>query len=551
MRTNRPLLRRLGVVVGSVTLILLLGAAIEESVQRVLRGEELLTAVYQSIVNEYVEEVSPDALFRAGVEGMLRHTDPYAELIEQRENSEVDMLAKGVYHGLGIKVAKHGTRHVVSYIYDEIRPLTNLRLGDQLLRIDSVDLRTQDVTDLRPLLRGPAGSTVNLLVRRPGISDSLAMTVLRRSVTIDPLPVERISPDGILYLRLSRFTRSAADSVGRALSRARETGRVRGIVFDLRDNPGGLLEAAVAIADNFVPAGTPIVSMRGRQPNALRMYRARTDAHDATVPIALLVNARSASASEILAGAMQDLDRGIVIGHRTFGKGLVQTLIPLSYNAWLKLTTSRYYIPSGRCIQRLAYPEGKAARVESSGDNDPEFRTLRLARIVRESNGIVPDLVLPQDSLSPLRRCLERYDGYFGFVSLYINRNAPKSVPRIGAGIRADFRRYADSLMACEGTALSDAYDALRREARTQNLDASGTRLVEELGEKIRQLHARRFDTEWELIRARLEEEFIFHMHGDLARQRHQLTRDDAVQRAETLLRDTAAYEAAFLPAEQ
>lgn len=543
---TRSVSRRLGVLATGALLLLLLVAAVDDVAQRVLRGEDLLTSVYESILNEYVEEVPPDALFRAGVEGMLRHTDPYAELIEQRENSEVDVLTKGVYHGLGIKVAKHNTRHIVTYIYDEIRPLTNLRLGDEILRVDSVDLRAREVDDLRQLLRGPAGTSVNLLVRRPGIADSIAMTVTRRSVTIDPLPLHSLSRDGILYLRLARFTRSAADSVSHALSRAYATHRVRGVIFDLRDNPGGLLETAVAIADHFVAAGTPIVSMRGRQPNSIRMYRAKTETHDADVPIALLVNAQSASASEILAGAMQDLDRGIVIGQRTFGKGLVQTLVPLSYNAWLKLTTSRYYIPSGRCIQRLAYPGGRPARVESTGEEGPEFRTLQRSRIVRESNGIVPDLLLPKDSLSPLRRCLERHDGYFEFVYRYINRNDPKSVPRIGAGIRTLFRRHADSLMGCEGNTLTETYQALRTEARRQDLDDAGLRLVEALGEKIRLLYQRNFDAEWETIRARLEEEFIFQLDGDRARQIHQYANDAVVRRAEALLRDAKAYDAAF-----
>jgi carboxyl-terminal processing protease len=534
--------RRIILWTAGISALFLFSAMIEDTVQRMLRGHELLSAVYQTILSESVEEVDADALFQSGIKGMLGHLDPYAELIEQRENSEVDVLARGAYSGIGVKVRRRDRRHIVSDIYDEVRPLTNLRIGDQLLRIDSVDLRTSEIDDLRPLLRGQPGSAVNLLVRRPGISDSLELRVLRRSVAIDPLPLHEIRSDGILYMKLSRFTRSVIDSVARVLDRAYASGRIRGIVIDVRDNPGGLLEAAVSVVDNFIDPGTPIVSMKGRQPGYARMYRSKTIAVDAAVPIAVLVNARSASAAEILAGALQDLDRAVILGQRTFGKGLVQTLLPLNYNAWLKLTTSKYYIPSGRCIQRFAYTDGRARRV-SDDEIGPVFRTLRLDRPVRESNGIIPDITITTDSLSGVLASLERHDAYFSFVSLYVNRKSPLSVPAIDNALRAEFMRYADSLAVSNGDALTDALSSLRNEAQKQNMDDSGMRHIDEVAANVRRLNAAQFDAQWDVIRARLLEEFTFQIEGDRARMRLSMESDKIVKRAVQLLSSERTFD--------
>ncbi|MBR9975847.1 MAG: S41 family peptidase [Bacteroidetes bacterium] len=548
MRRQTPRSRavRIAGVVGALFSLLLLTAMVEDTVQRMQRGEQLLAAVYQSILNEYVEDVSADELFRAGVKGMLEQLDPYAELIEERHNSEVDVLARGVYSGLGIKVRNRDGSHVVASIYDEIRPLTNLRLGDEILRIDSTDLRASRVSDLRSLLRGQPGTTVQLLVRRPGIADSLELRVLRRTVSIDPLPLADISDDGILYLKLIRFSRSLVDSVSTALRRANDNGSVRGIVLDVRGNPGGLLEAAVAVADYFVEPGTPIVQMRGRQPSYARVYHAKNEPIDADVPIVVIVDAHSASASEILAGALQDLDRAVVIGERTFGKGLVQTLVPLNDNAWLKLTTSRYYTPSGRCIQRYVYPEGRASRVSAVAEG-PEFHTLRLKRSVRESNGILPDVTLTRDSLAPLLACLDRHDAYFSFVVRHINRTGITKRPKIDGAVRADFRVYADSLSDCEGDPLSTALRSVREEAVRQGLSRAGQRHIDDVDKEVRRLGTRQFDDAWDAIRARLTREFIFQLEGERARMQHDYILDASVLRARHIVSDENSYEQAML----
>jgi carboxyl-terminal processing protease len=523
-----------------------LTAAVDDTVQRMIRGHDLIASIYQRIISEYVEEVSPDELLKAGVKGMLDRLDPYAELIEEKENSEVDMLARGSYSGLGIKVRKLDGRHVVSYIYDEVRPLTNLRLGDILLRIDSVDLRTTVVDELQPLLRGPAGTSVRLLIRRPGLHDSLQLTAVRRNISIDPLPYQTLLDDDIFYMKLSRFTRSSVDSVKHALHRIYRRGGVRGIIIDVRDNPGGLLESAVGLVSQFVKPGTPIVAMKGRQPAYARNYVAQAEPIDIDVPIAVLVNAQSASASEIVAGALQDLDRAVIIGQRTFGKGLVQTLIPLSHDAFLKLTTSRYFIPSGRCIQRLSYENGKARNLSDGDREAPVFRTLRLSRPVRESNGIVPDIIIRTDSLSPLLACLGRHDAVFSFVALYANQYHPLRPPDVNARIKGMFKRYVDSLAACEGGALNDALRTLKDEASRQRMPGRGMGYIRDLETEIRKLHASQFDRQWEEIRGRLRDEFRLQLLGVHESMRASIAVDESVAKAVSLLKNGNDWEAAL-----
>jgi carboxyl-terminal processing protease len=506
----------------------------------------LIGGVYKQVISEYVDDVSPDEILLGGIRGMLETLDPYAEFIEERENSEVDALSRGMYGGLGIKVRTRNNQHVVSYIYENVQTLTNLRIGDQILWIDSVSLSASGITDLRPFLRGKPGSRVHLVVRRPGVSDSLDLVVQRRAVTLDPLAHVDLMDGGILYLKINRFTRSSADSVRNVLNRTFASHEVRGVILDVRDNPGGLLESAVALVDQFIEPGNMIVSMRGRQPSSTREYPSREPAIDTDVPLAILVNGRSASASEIVAGAMQDLDRAVIIGQRTFGKGLVQTLVPLSHGATLKLTTSRYYIPSGRCIQRLVYRNGQA----SDKDADlslPTFRTLRLDRAVRESNGIIPDVVLAEDSLPPMLRSIHSEFALFHFVALYNNRHKPKAVPLIDGKMKAAFHAFADSLSQLGDDPLLLAARQLEEQARQYGVSKEGMQQLSNFRLQVRSLNSSFYENHWLRIARELELEFAEQLFGERERIRRDLISDPAVKAARALLADPEALESALL----
>ncbi|MCB2204319.1 S41 family peptidase [bacterium] len=543
---RKPMPRRLLIFLPLAAL--LITAAVDDTTQRLVRGFDLIGSVYRQVLSEYVDQVSPDDLLTAGVNGMLKSLDPYAEFIEKRENSEVDALSRGSYGGLGIKVRNQDGHQYISYIYDQVRELTNMRVGDEILRIDGVSLAEEGITDLRPLLRGTPGSTVALVVRRPGISDSLDLVVRRRSVTLDPLPCTARFEDDILYLKINRFTRSSADSVRNVLRRSFAAHDIKGVIIDVRNNPGGLLEAAVALVDQFVHPGNLVVSMRGRQAGYARNYPSREEAVDADVPLAVLVNGRSASASEIVAGALQDLDRAVIIGQRTFGKGLVQTLVPLSHGATLKLTTSRYYIPSGRCIQRLAYENGKGVAVVPD-TVEKHFRTLRLSRPMPESLGIVPDVTLPADSLPPVLRSLQREYAVFHFVARYNNIFSPTTPPEISDEMREAFRAFADSLALLGEDPLISAERSLAEEARRYGVEDAAMEHLSAFREHVLNMEATRLLENWPAVRKELELEFTEQLGGESARIRRELDDDDAVRTARRLLADPEAFEAALLHA--
>lgn len=535
--------RRLLLIVPAALLLL---AAVDDTTQSILRGFDLVGSVYRIILTEYVEEVSADELLRAGVKGMLGTLDPYAEFIEKRENSEVDALSRGSYGGLGIKVRQRNGSHIISSIYDEVRPLTNLRIGDVILRIDDVSLSDGTVTDLRPLLRGDPGSTVHLVVRRPAVSDSLDLVVSRRDVVLDPLPFSSRLHDDILYLKISRFTKSSADSVRSYLHRAFREEDVRGVILDLRDNPGGLLEAAVALVDQFVAPGTPIVSMRGRQPAYGREYRAREPAISEDVPLAVLVNKRSASASEIVSGALQDLDRAIIIGERTYGKGLVQTLVPLSHNASLKLTTSRYFIPSGRCIQRLEYRNGKTVSPDVVIDGDV-FHTLRLSRPMLQSNGIRPDILVQPDTLPAALRCIDEQDALFHFVVQQINRSSDGNKPVFGDEMMQSFRVFYDSVSVCSESALASQLSKLEQRAHQYGLPPEAFRSLDDFRSAFRGSVSEEFTRSSSILRRLLQQELTLQTAGERAGIQHGIEGDDAIRRARSLLVDPEALENALI----
>lgn len=536
---------RIPVIIG-LPVVLLLAAALEDNASDMLRGYEILGSVYKHVISEYVDEVSVEELMQAGVDGMLKSLDPYAELIERRENSDVDALSRGSYGGLGIKVRIRDGVHYVSDIYPQVRPLTTLRIGDILLAVDDHNIDKEKITDLRSFLRGTPGSTVQLLVRRPGISDSLPLVVQRRRITLNPITYHTMLDDGMFYLKLNRFTRSSADSVRRILGNALAAGGVRGVIVDVRDNPGGLLEAAVALVNQFVAQGTPIVSMRGRQAAYAREYPAREPAMDTEVPVAILVNGRSASASEIVAGAFQDLDRGIIIGERTFGKGLVQTLVPLSHAATLKLTTSRYYLPSGRCIQRIVYRNGEAEPRAQHTDSTL-YRTALLNRTMRESIGIIPDVLMEPDSLPADLRCLSDNDGIFRFVTLWNNQQKQQIPPAIDEHMKRQFRKFYDSLSVVHGGPLLTAYRQLEQAAERYTLSSKTRQNLDDLQHALSLEEREAFDRCWPMIEKLLTEEFAMHLLGEHAVIELGLPDDEALHTAQSLLADKDAQRAAML----
>lgn len=541
-RSVKASMRRLFPAAAFILAALLFTGAIDVDMQRLLRGQEVLVAMYKAILTEYVDPVPPDELLRAASRGMFSSIDPYAELIEDNSSAEMDILNRGAYGGLGIKVLTWHGQHYVSFIYDAVRDSIPLKAGDVILRVDSTVVGGDQQGGLRNLLRGQPGTQVRVLVRRAGVGDTAEYTLTRRTIDVAPVPYAEEAAPGIAYVKLSRFSRFAADSVRAQLLALGGRERIRGVVLDLRDNPGGLLESAVSVMSTFVDMGTPVVSMRGRNEHLTRDYVTTTAPLLSDIPMVLLVNRKSASASEIVAGAVQDLDRGVLLGTRTFGKGLVQTVLPLGHRASLKLTTARYYIPSGRCIQRMRYVNGKAVQVESTDSTAAVFSTRRLGRLVRESTGITPDVRVTEDTLPPFLLCLANAHAVFRFAASRVD--GARSVPPVDRRMMQDFTRWCVEQDLCGDSELQRHFDALMNSARHYALDAKTLATLRSLQGKMRADVAAEVQRHWTSISRDLELEFALQRHGEREYLRRG-NRDDA-QLAEALrmLGNAALYQA-------
>jgi carboxyl-terminal processing protease len=524
-------------------LAVLLLAAASTDMQRMLRGQEIMVTIYRLILSNHVQDIPPDDLLEAAVKGMFSVLDPYAEFIEERGNTEMDILSRGSYSGLGIKVLTWENRHIVSFIYDDIRALTELNIGDVILQVDSIRFDDGSNRELRNYLRGEPGTSVHLRIYRPGSGDTLTLRPLRRKVDVSPLPYSTILDTDIAYIKLARFSRHAPDSLRAVLRRFADGNRLRGIILDVRDNPGGLLESAVSVVSQFVPPGSPVVSMRGRDSTRERSYVSSAAPLATDIPLVVLVNRRSASASEIVSGAIQDLDRGIVIGAQTFGKGLVQNILPMNYRTSLKLTTAKYYLPSGRCIQRLHYSGGKT---KTSGGIDSVFQTLKLGRTVRESNGIIPDLVHKEDTLPPFPRCLRNSHAIFRFISQYRNTTSAQTLPLAGKTLQRDFARWLASSNTCIDTELREQYRALLRSAEAHDIDAHTLTSLRKLEARLGIDPLVAIRKHWTWISKELEKEFAMHHFGERDFIARSTQSDETIDVARKLLLDTEKYEAAL-----
>lgn len=391
-----------------------------------LQSIDLFGEVTRQVAGSYVDSLDLSLLVYSGIDGMLETLDPYSVFLDSEESVELGELTSSQYAGIGITIASVREAIYVTSV-EEGWPASKagLRTGDRITAIDGVSLSSKSLDDVRALIRGEVGSPVTLSLLRSG-GGSFSRRIDREEILLST--VEHASfldgRPGIAYVSMSSFAdRSGADlraSLEELRAGAVRSGvPMRGVILDLRENPGGLLDAAVDVVSSFVPKGSPVVSIRGRSADATHAYPTTLEPFDGELPLAVLINARSASAAEIVAGAVQDLDRGVVVGERSFGKGLVQSVIRLPYDNALKLTTAKYYTPSGRLIQKESGNAHGARdvlpRKRAGAGSDEVFRTSR-KRKVYGGGGIMPDVSLPDPELPAYLDALYRKGMLFLFA---------------------------------------------------------------------------------------------------------------------------------------
>lgn len=393
--------------------------------------------IYYTLFRElnlfYVDDVEPNKLVKTSIDKMLESLDPYTNFIPEDDVEDFRFMTTGEYAGIGALISKQNGKIVIAEPYEGFpAQKSGLRAGDILLEVAGKSTEKLSTEDVSNLLKGPASKPVLVKIQRYGQKKTMDIEIIREKIQIDPVPYYGMLDKETGYIRLSNFTVDCTERVKIALIDLKEKQGAKSLVLDLRSNPGGLLMEAVRIANLFIPKGQEIVSTKGKVKQWDKVYMATENPVDTVIPIAVLVNRGSASASEIVAGAIQDLDRGMIIGTRTFGKGLVQTTRDLSYNAKLKITTAKYYIPSGRCIQALDYSHrNEDGSVGVVPDSLITKYTTKKGRIVFDGGGVVPDITVDDEVLSNLSMNLVTKSVIFDFATYFNSKTEKIDAPEV------------------------------------------------------------------------------------------------------------------------
>ncbi len=393
------------------------------------RNIDIFTTLFRELNIYYVDKTDPEDLVRKGIDSMLEGLDPYTQFIPESEMEDYRFMTTGQYGGVGALIGQRGDSVIITDPYEGFpAQKAGIMAGDIIKEINGQKAIGKRSDEVSKMLKGQPHTPLTIVLQRSGESAPITKTLVREEIQIKNVPFYGMLDDHIGYIRLTSFTDNAGLEVKDALTSLKAKNKLDGVILDLRGNPGGLLNEAVNIVNVFVDRGQEVVSTRGKVKEWDKVYKALNTPVDTQVPLAILVNSGSASAAEIVSGSLQDLDRGIVIGQRTFGKGLVQTTRPLSYNTQLKVTTAKYYIPSGRCIQALDYthrnPDGSVGKVPDSLMN--EFKT-KAGRKVYDGGGIAPDFATEPLSFSSISQSLVGKYLFFDYATRY--RQTHSAIP--------------------------------------------------------------------------------------------------------------------------
>lgn len=391
----------------------------------IARNLDIYATLFKELNLYYVDEVNPNRMVKTSIDAMLKALDPYTNFFAEDEIEDYMTMTTGRYNGIGALIGQRQGKSIVLMVYEGTpAEKSGLQIGDEVIKVDGVDLKTRKDADPGKLLKGQNNTAVKLSVRRFGQKDPVELSVIRDVVKMTNVPYYGMVSDDVGYIDLKDFTATASREVRTAFQELKGKG-MKKLILDVRENPGGLLNMAIDISNIFIPKDSEVVTTKGKVTEWNKTYTAMNPPLDLDMPIVVLTNSHSASAAEIVSGVIQDYDRGVLIGQRTYGKGLVQTTRELSFNTKLKITTAKYYIPSGRCIQAIDYshrnPDGSVGKIPDSLKT--AFKT-KAGRVVYDGGGVLPDVVVEAQTPSPVALSLTNKGLIFDYAVKYRHEHA-------------------------------------------------------------------------------------------------------------------------------
>ncbi len=508
---------------------------------------DIFTTLYRELNVFYVDQTDPGDLMKKAIDSMLESLDPYTTYIPESEMEDFRFMTTGQYGGVGAIISKREDYVIISEPYEGFPAhKAGLIAGDKILEINGKSVKGKSTEDVSKVLKGQPNTTVNVVIEREGVEKPFEVELKREEVKVKSVPYYSMLDGGIGYIKMTSFTRNVSKEVTEAYKELSKDNDLKGLVFDLRGNPGGLLNEAVNTTNLFVDKDLEVVSTKGKVKDWDKVYKTLNQPLDKDIPLAVLINSRSASASEIVSGAIQDLDRGVVIGQRSFGKGLVQQTRKLSYNSQLKVTIAKYYIPSGRCIQALDYSDrNDDGSVGSIPDSlKTEFKTLN-GRSVWDGGGVNPDITLDSRKYSNILASIMSKRHIFDFANRYYREHETLPSPSVFEVKDELYKNFISYLSGKEyeyETRTEKAISRMLKDAKKEKYVSDLQTEIDALEAKMKASKTNDIERFKEQISEVIEGEIVTRYYFQNGRIEASLKHDDEVNKAVEILKDHEAY---------
>lgn len=511
----------------------------------VIRSIEQLDQIYENLEKYYVDEIHPGTLSKIAIDAMLKELDPYTVYYHESNIEDYELMTTGQYGGIGALIRKHGDFVHVSEPYENNPAMSaGLRAGDVIISIDGVSMKEKTSEDVSNALKGPKGSPVSVEVDRPG-NGKMTFSIVRDEIKLPDVPYSGMINEEVGYIKLNSFTRTASSDVKSAFQQLKSTGMSK-LILDLRGNGGGLLIEAVRIVNMFIPKNEVVVTTLGRVNEENRTYKTMEDPLDLDIPIVVLMDESSASASEIVAGSLQDLDRAVVIGTRSYGKGLVQRTYDLEYGAKVKLTIAKYYTPSGRCVQRLEYYDrAEGEDVSEVPDSLIKVFKTRNGRDVIDGRGIEPDVLINLPDLSRLVIAMLENNIMFDFATEYAIKNTtikPAAEFSLSDDEYSGFKAYVLSKEFTYSTISEDKVEKVKRTLEDEGFFDDVEEEYIALLSKVTPSKERDLEKFKDQIKNILQNEIVSRYYFQTGRAENSFREDDFINESVTLLQNLPKY---------